>query len=194
MARRKPKAPPGCYWRGNTLWGRIKVRGRLVRWSLNTNDPRSQKRVAKLEGASTSRPSTVTPAARSRKRMQLGTRSLSERSARRPPSVICARSSSLRRGSLAGAIRYRRPTVADIIRERQSAGVTNATIKRDLGALSSIMNFCILQGWIEANPVLPKLALVPERRDPIVLPSDQDIALVIERAPGMVGQMIAGRA
>ena len=31
---------------------------------------------------------------------------------------------------------------------------------------------------------------MPERRDPIVLPSDQDIALVIERAPGMVGQMI----
>jgi len=80
--------------------------------------------------------------------------------------------------------------VAEIIRERQRAGVTNATIKRDLGALSSIMNFAILQSWIEENPVLPKLALVPERRDPIMLPSDRDIALVIERAPGMVGAMI----
>jgi integrase/recombinase XerD len=82
------------------------------------------------------------------------------------------------------------PHVAAIIRERQKAGVTNATIKRDLGALSSVMNFAILQGWIEQNPVLPKLKLVPERRDPIMLPSDRDIALVIERAPGMVGQMI----
>jgi integrase/recombinase XerD len=80
--------------------------------------------------------------------------------------------------------------VAEIIRERQRKGVTNATIKRDLGALSSIMNFAILQDWIETNPVLPKLALVPERRDPIMLPSDRDIALVIERAPGMVGAMI----
>jgi integrase/recombinase XerD len=80
--------------------------------------------------------------------------------------------------------------IAEIIRERQSAGVTNATIKRDLGALSSVLNYAILQGWIEANPVLPKLALVPERRDPIVLPSDRDIKLVIERAPGMVGQMM----
>jgi integrase/recombinase XerD len=80
--------------------------------------------------------------------------------------------------------------VASIIRERQRVGVTNATIKRDLGALSSVMNFAILQGWIEDNPVLPKLALVPERRDPIMLPSDRDIALVIERAPGMVAQMI----
>jgi integrase/recombinase XerD len=80
--------------------------------------------------------------------------------------------------------------VAEIIRERQKAGVTNATIKRDLGALSSVMNYAILQGWIEANPVLAKLALVPERRDPILLPTDRDIALVMERAPGMVGQMM----
>jgi integrase/recombinase XerD len=80
--------------------------------------------------------------------------------------------------------------VAEIIRDRQKAGVTNATIKRDLGALSSIMNFAILQGWIEVNPVLPKLALVPERRDPIMLPSDRDITLVMDRAPGMVGAMM----
>jgi integrase/recombinase XerD len=82
------------------------------------------------------------------------------------------------------------PLVAAIIRERQKAGVTNATIKRDLGALSSVMRFAILQGWINVNPVLPKLALIPERRDPILLPTDRDITLVMERAPGMVGQMI----
>jgi integrase/recombinase XerD len=80
--------------------------------------------------------------------------------------------------------------ITDIIRERQRSGVTNATIKRDLGALSSVINFAILQGWVEANPVLAKLALVPERRDPIQLPTDRDIALVMERAPGMVGQMM----
>src|SRR5262249_57290196 len=79
---------------------------------------------------------------------------------------------------------------AEIIRERQNAGVTNATIKRDLGALSSVINYAILQSWMEENPVLPKLALVPERRDPIMLPSDRDIELVLERAPGMVGAMI----
>jgi integrase/recombinase XerD len=82
------------------------------------------------------------------------------------------------------------PLVATIIRERQRCDVTNATIKRDLGALSSIMNFAILQGWIDVNPVLPKLKLVRERRDPIMLPVDGDIALVLDRAPGMVGAMI----
>ena len=41
--------------------------------------------------------------------------------------------------------------IASIIRERQNAGVTNATIKRDLGALSSVMNYAILQEWTDEN-------------------------------------------
>jgi hypothetical protein len=35
----KPKAPPGCYWRGRILWGCIKVRGTRTRWSLKTGEP-----------------------------------------------------------------------------------------------------------------------------------------------------------
>jgi len=35
----KRKAPPGCFWRGDTLWGRIQVRGRDIKFSLRTNDP-----------------------------------------------------------------------------------------------------------------------------------------------------------
>jgi len=37
MAKRK--APPGCYWRSGTLYGRTKIRGRDHRWSLHTTDP-----------------------------------------------------------------------------------------------------------------------------------------------------------
>ena len=37
MAKRK--APAGCYWRGNTLRGEVKVHGRRRRWSLDTDDP-----------------------------------------------------------------------------------------------------------------------------------------------------------
>jgi integrase/recombinase XerD len=73
--------------------------------------------------------------------------------------------------------------VAEIIRRRQRAGVTNATIKRDLVALSSVINFAINQGWAESNPVLPRLRSLKERRDPIFLPSHEDIALVLDRAP-----------
>src|ERR1700690_3482799 len=34
-----PTPPRGCFWRGNILWGRARVAGRVVRWSLHTDDP-----------------------------------------------------------------------------------------------------------------------------------------------------------
>jgi hypothetical protein len=42
------------------------------------------------------------------------------------------------------------------------------------------------QGWLESNPVLVRTRRVEERRQPITLPRQEDIALVVERAPGMV--------
>src|SRR6202040_225998 len=32
------KAPAGCFWRGDTLHGRTRIKGRLVTWSLRTSD------------------------------------------------------------------------------------------------------------------------------------------------------------
>jgi hypothetical protein len=35
----RPKPPRGCFWRQNTLWGRARIAGKVVRWSLHTSDP-----------------------------------------------------------------------------------------------------------------------------------------------------------
>jgi integrase/recombinase XerD len=43
--------------------------------------------------------------------------------------------------------------IADIIRAR-TAKASNATIKRGLVALSSVLNFAIDQGWRDDNPAL----------------------------------------
>jgi integrase/recombinase XerD len=80
--------------------------------------------------------------------------------------------------------------VAEIIRARTADGVGNATIKRDLVALSSVLNYTIDQGWLESNPVLDRMRRIEERRQPIMLPRSEDVALVIERAPGMVKDLI----
>src|SRR5215471_1911075 len=187
----KRKAAAGCYWRGDTLWGRVKVGGRLIRWSLATDDPAIAK-ARRQAGKARAIADVHGDARRTFEEaftawdVQLE-RSVGPKTARRYLVSLKQLASWLDGRDLAD-INGR--LVAEIIRERQRAGVTNATIKRDLGALSSVMNFAILQSWIESNPVLPKLALVPERRDPIMLPSDRDIALVMERAPGMVGAMI----
>jgi integrase/recombinase XerD len=192
MATRKPKAPAGCYWRGNTLWGCLKVHGRRIRWSLNTDDPALAKTRRQAGKNRAVADAFHGDAHRSFEEafaawdVQL-TRAVGPKTATR---YLCSlkqlapwldgRSLSEIDGRL----------ITDIIRERQRSGVTNATIKRDLGALSSVINFTILQGWVEANPITAKLALVPERRDPIVLPSDRDIALVMGMAPAMVAHMM----
>lgn len=80
---------------------------------------------------------------------------------------------------------------------RQLLLVKNATIKRDLTALSSIMAYCEDQEWIDANPVLAWLrpksrrkTRISERRDPIVLPDHTHIRMVINRAPGLFASLI----
>ena len=40
MAGKRPNAPAGCFWRSNTLYGRTRIKGRLVVWSLRTSDPK----------------------------------------------------------------------------------------------------------------------------------------------------------
>ena len=68
--------------------------------------------------------------------------------------------------------------------------VSEASIKRGLAGLSSVMNFAIDENYCEDNPVLPRLKRIKERRDPIMLPRDQDIAKVIARAPGLLAAII----
>jgi integrase/recombinase XerD len=187
----KRKAPPGCYWRGKILWGEVKIKGQRIRWSLGTDDPAvakarrqagKERALADVHGDARRTFEEVFTAWE----VQL-TRSVGPKTARRY-FVSLKQLAPWLEGRDLTEIDGR--LVAGIIRERQRAGVTNATIKRDLGALSSVLNFAVLQSWIETNPVLPKFALVPERRDPIMLPSDRDIALVMKHAPGMIGKMI----
>lgn len=89
------------------------------------------------------------------------------------------------------------PFMADLIKKRSAViphrklrPISNATLKRDLGALSSVLNFAMDQGYREDNPVLPRLGRVKERRDPIVLPDPQHVQMVIDRAPGMLAAML----
>jgi len=73
--------------------------------------------------------------------------------------------------------------------EAREKEVTNATIKRDLVALSSLMNFALDKGWIDANPVLAKLGRVKEGKHPIAPPRNEDIDRALAKAPGMLGPL-----
>jgi integrase/recombinase XerD len=85
-----------------------------------------------------------------------------------------------------------RELIGTIVRERRAKGITTATIRRDLTALSSVIEFAIEEGWRpdESNPALARLKRLKERREPIVLPLAEDIAYLIGRAPGNFAKMI----
>ena len=67
-----------------------------------------------------------------------------------------------------------------IVRDRAKLGATNATIRRDLTALASVLDCAIDEGWIEENPAHSyDRRRLKEKRDPIVLPDEESIAAIL---------------
>lgn len=189
-AKRKP--PPGCYWRGNSLWGKKIVRGDRYRWSLRTDDAKLAKQryaaeAGRLIGAAFYGEhrrtfaevyadwaiwvvQAVSPKTVKRYAVSLG--------------MLEPHLADKHLDEVTGKL------VIEIIRARQAGGTSNATIRRDLGALSSVMTFAKQNEWCTENPVAGRLDMARERRDPIVLPRPEDIERLIARAPGMLKDMI----
>jgi integrase/recombinase XerD len=67
----------------------------------------------------------------------------------------------------------------EIVRARGKQSVTNATVRRDLTAISSVLGHCADEGWIEENPAhMMDRSRFKERRLPIILPRRDSIAQV----------------
>jgi integrase/recombinase XerD len=148
MAAKRPKAPAGCYWRGNTLWGRVKINGRRVRWSLQTDNPKiaAERRkagkdrvIADKHGDAQRTFTEVLEAWSDWIAAQVG------------PKTVTRYASSLAQlipwldGKNFLDVDGR--LIAEIIRARTAQGVTNATIKRDLVAVIS-HQFCHRSGML----------------------------------------------
>jgi integrase/recombinase XerD len=190
---KKRNAPAGCYWRNGVLWGRAKVKGMERRWSLHTDDPkvaRERRKAGKDKLAAVAHHGDA--------RFTFGevtdawfpwiSKQVGPRTAQRYVTSLGMLSPFLE-GKFLDDVDGK--LVAEIIRTRLSVDdVTYATIKRDLTALSSVLTYAIAQDWIESNPVLPRLRLIKERRNPIVLPRMEDVQRVIDRAPAMFATLI----
>jgi integrase/recombinase XerD len=188
---KKSKAPKGTYWRGNTLWGRYKINGQEYRWSLETDDPKlAKKRRDEGKNQALRRQADrnrlifedLIPGWDRHIRGQV-----SEKTVQRYLSSL-DQISHLLEGRYLDEIDAK--LIGQIIEERQLEEVTHATIKRDLVALSSVVNFAVLTGKMDNNPVVPRMSLINERRDPIVLPTDEQIFKIISHAPGMFANLI----
>jgi integrase/recombinase XerD len=80
----------------------------------------------------------------------------------------------------------------EVIKGRRNAGVSNATLRRDLTAISAVLAVAQDEGWIEDNPALMiNRKRIPERRDPILLPTDGAIAAMLEALPPKIADICA---
>lgn len=87
-----------------------------------------------------------------------------------------------------------RKAIAHLVAERRARGITTASIKRDLTAVSSVFDAAIAAGMAETNPardfITTSKRTLRERRDPIVLPEPADIAFLLARLSPMVAAIV----
>lgn len=204
------KAPPGCFWRNGTLYGRIQTAGGDVKWSLRTDDPKiaASRRKSERDRAVAAQRfgdhrRTFTEAMDAWGRWVQ--KEVSATTLRRYLSSLVVLQTHLEglyldqidRKLIGSIVEARRDTPYVPTGKKNKMIVTIATIKRDLTALSSVMGFCVDEEWMESNPVTSWLkpggrrkSRLQERRDPIILPDPKHIQMVIDRAPGLFGDMI----
>jgi integrase/recombinase XerD len=184
------KLPKGIYWRIGVLWGRKRINRKLRRFSLDTDNPSSAKtryaeRVKFLLAEKHGDARYTVADAYEAWAGQIERLVDSPKTAAR---YLCSME-QLKGYLLDKALdQVDAKVLSAIVEGRRKAGVKDATIKRDLGALSSVMKYAAGKGWVRGNPIPAWLALdqVNEIESRIVLPREQDIALVKSRAPAML--------
>lgn len=190
MANRK--APKNTYWRGSKLWGRISVAGKVHQFSLRTGDAKTatrrleEKRNQLVGEAHFSEQDSSYSAALETWAAWIQ-HHVSPKTAKRYAVSLKQLSDYLMPLSMAQIDTKR---IGEIVKARRAAGVSNATIRRDLTALSSVMSYAEAEGMREDNPALTWARRVRERRDPIMLPEPAHIRRIITRAPAAYAALI----
>lgn len=189
----RAKAPRYTFWRGDVLWARFTVAGKEFRESLRTGSPASAaKRVAEMRSKAIGRAkfsetnATWEDAGRDwlkHLRLQVG----SPRTVKRYADSISLATPFFEGMNIS---EIGKEHINRFVAARRQKGVTNATIRRDLQAISSLLDFAEDEGWREGNPAQDKMRRLKERRDPISLPLEDDYAFVLSRLPQPYADML----
>ena len=181
------------YKRGDTWWGRVRIAGGEHRRSLRTSDKKEARqnlqgwlkalrkaaagnpdcptlKAATVRWAREVLPQAVKPAVGSRYLTSI--RQIVDTLGDKPVDVITA------------------STIAEYA-SRRSRIASNATIRRDLTALSRLLASCVAWGYRSDNPArVYDRSLLRERRAPIQPPEPRDVATVIAGAPSAMAKVL----
>jgi integrase/recombinase XerD len=180
---------PNIYKRGETWWARFKVRGIEYRRSLHTSVRSEAERRLKafrqqVEGEARFgiiAPRSFADAADSWE--QHSTRDLSPKTVKR---YLVSLKQCWEQLATLPVQTIDAAVLRDLVKARRINGATTATIRRDLTAISAVLKHAADEDWMEdVNPTLAVRSRrnMRERRDPITLPRDEDIAAVMAATP-----------
>lgn len=195
----RPKAPKYTFWRGGTLWARFAVGGREHRESLRTSKVEvARTRVATMRDRAIGAESY----GENRKTYSQVYLEWTEHMAKQVSAKTHKRY-DVSLGQIEAKLKGRfideiaKADVLAIVKERRKK-VTNATIRRDLQALSSLLQFAELHDWRVGNPARLIMETLSERRDPIMLPLEADYKIMRDRlaknSPMIEALMVTARA
>lgn len=175
--------PGYLFQRGGVWWGRLRQRGKEVRRSLRTGSRAEAKK--RLQAWATQEEEAEFTG-----RGQTWNQAAGKFTAEVLPDLVKPGTAKRYLVSLKAARSFldgktlrqiNRATIAQIA---SRPGVSNATRRRDLTAVSAVLRSAVSWGWIDANPAREwDRAVIPERRDPIDPPSDADIAAFLQHCP-----------
>lgn len=182
------KLPKGLYWRGEIIWARFKVRGFEYRESLRTRAVKAAERALKVRKQEIiDRAYFGATEPTSWKAAVVSWTTLGAKALGIKPSTCDRYVVSL--GQLRSWLDDKDVHEIDgkllklIVHDRQRLGVTNATIRRDMTAVSSVLAHCVDKEWIEENPAKTlDRSRFKERREPIILPRQESVDRVFALA------------
>ena len=179
--------PKNLYRRGSTWYGRYFIRGEIQRVSLRTSDPREAARRLKalrlkaerhafgIHEAATWDDAVIAYAAG-----VLDSEGVKATTAKRYR-VSLRQLDPVFRGVPLPAVTTAK--IAAYVADRQAAGATNATIRRDLTTMSRVLAGARTRNLIDANPADAfDRTMIRERRAPIAAPDDDAIAAAVAGA------------
>jgi integrase len=189
--------PANLYRRGGPIWGRLKVDGREHRSSLRTSNAREAKirlaawRTELERQAVTGAESPVFKGAVVKWVAEVVPGAVKPSVMRRYLTSIAVLEPTF------GAMRVAditERTISKYISSRDGK-VTNATLRRDITALSKLLSACILWGWIDRNPAkFYDRSNIKEQRRTLALPVDQDIENFLALAPARMVPLLRFQA
>jgi integrase/recombinase XerD len=183
------KLPDNCYLRGDTIWGRITIAGREYRSSLRTSDPREAKERVKAWITKLERQSLGMDAGHRFKdavirwNQEVLPESVKPSVARRYLTSIAALD------EVFGPLKLSEITTKTVALyvSLRSGKVTNATIRRDLTALSRLLSACTAWGWMTENPARQfDRSVAKERKRQLHIPRQSEIDAVLVKAPANI--------